>query len=131
MREYRYAAGTALWELPAGTLAGRLQEGRVLAAESPEACAGRELLEETGYQASHLEKVCECYAMPGMSDELMHYFFARGLERRQQDLDAGEMIDEVRPVPIAELEAMIRRGDIRDAKTLVGIFYVLRLGRKA
>jgi ADP-ribose pyrophosphatase len=125
--QYRYAADTVLWELPAGTLAGRVENGRVLPAESPEFCAARELLEETGYKASELEKVCECYAMPGSSDELMHVFFARGLAKHEQELDVGEIIEEIRPFRLAEVDAMITRREIRDAKTLVGLFYALRL----
>src|ERR1044071_7725330 len=84
MRQYRYAADEALWELPAGTLEGREENARMIAVETPEQCAARELLEETGYEASQLEKVCECYVMPGSSDELMHVFFARGLQQRGQ-----------------------------------------------
>ena len=127
MRQYRYAVNDALWELPAGTLAGRLENGRVLAAETPEACAARELLEETGYQPAELQKVCECYAMPGSSDELMHVFFARGLAQHEPELDFGEIIEEVRPFTLADIDAMIMRREIRDAKTLIGLFYGLRL----
>lgn len=126
MRQYRYAANEALWELPAGTLEGREENARMIAVETPEVCAGRELLEETGYEASQLEKVCECYAMPGSSDEIIHVFFARSLHQRQQSLDEGEVIYEVRGFSKEELEAMIARGEIRDAKTLVGLFYALR-----
>lgn len=129
MHQYRYAANECLWELPAGTVAGRLEEGRVLPAESPESCAARELLEESGYKAKKLEKVCECYAMPGSSDELMHVFFAHGLEQHKQELDFGEIIYEIRPFRLTEIDAMITRREIRDAKTLVGLFYGLRLGK--
>jgi ADP-ribose pyrophosphatase len=90
------------------------------------ASARRELVEETGYEAEKLEKVCECYAMPGRSDEMMHVFFARELLQREQALDIGEMIDEVRPVRLEEVHAMMERGEIRDAKTLVRLFYALR-----
>jgi len=127
MRQYRYAAGEPLWELPAGTLEGREENARMVAVETPEECAARELLEETGYEASHLEKVCECYVMPGMGDELMHVFFARGLQQRGQSLDVGEVIYEVRGFGREELEAMVARGEIRDAKTLIGLFYALGL----
>jgi ADP-ribose pyrophosphatase len=105
-----------------------MERGRVLPTESPEACARRELLEETGYEAGELEKVGECFAMPGSSDELMHIFFCHGLSKRTQSLDIGEVIDEVRPMSFAEINQMIGRGEIRDAKTLVGLFYVLGYG---
>lgn len=125
MRQYRYAANEALWELPAGTLEGREENARMVAVETPEACAARELLEETGYDAAQLEKVCECYAMPGSSDELMHIFFACQLTQREQALDIGEVIYEIRGFGREELERMIAGGEIRDAKTLVGLFFAL------
>jgi len=126
MHQYRYAAAKTLWELPAGTMSGRLENGRVLPVETPEFCARRELTEETGYEAGKLEKVCEAYAMPGTSDELMHVFFAYQLVKRQQSLDVGEVIEEVRSFSLAEIAAMIERGGIHDAKTLVGLFHALR-----
>ena len=126
MHQYRYAANELLWELPAGTLAGRLENDRVVPVETPEECAGRELLEETGYRAGALEKVGECYAMPGSSDEIIHVYFARNLTKSEQDLDLGEVIDEVRPFGRGELEGMIARREIRDAKTLIALFHALR-----
>lgn len=129
MRQYRYSANEALWELPAGTLAGKEEscEGiaRMIAVETPAECAARELLEETGYEAARLEKICECYAMPGSSDELMHVFFVQELTQREQALDIGEVIYEVRGFTGEELTAMIAAGKIRDAKTLVGLFMAL------
>jgi ADP-ribose pyrophosphatase len=125
MRQYRYAADSELWELPAGTLNGREENHRMSATETPEECAARELSEETGYEAEILEKVCECYAMPGSSDEIIHVFFARGLKRHEQSLDEDEIINEIRAFGPEELEEMIAGGEIRDAKTLVGLFYAL------
>src|SRR5215813_5336889 len=126
MRQYRYAADSELWELPAGTLNGREENQRMIAAETPEECAARELSEETGYEAEVLEKVCEYYAMPGSSDEIIHVFFARGLKRHEQSLDEDEIIYEIRAFSLSELEEMTVRCEIRDAKTLVGLFYALR-----
>lgn len=125
IRQFRYAAGQELWELPAGTMKGRLDHNRVLPAETPEACAQRELIEETGYAASTFLKVCECYAMPGSSDEFMHVFLAHNLTRRTQSLDLGEAIEEVRPFSLEEISALLSRAEIHDAKTLVGLFYAL------
>jgi ADP-ribose pyrophosphatase len=137
MRQYRYAADGELWELPAGTLNGREENHRMIATETPEECAARELSEETGYEAEALEKVCECYAMPGISDEIIHVFFARGLKRHEQSLDDDEIINEIRVFSAEELEEMAGRGEIRDAKTVVGLFYALsrrpaglRIGRR-
>jgi ADP-ribose diphosphatase len=125
IRQYRYALGGELWELPAGTLTGREEGGRVIATESPERCAARELREETGYEAAQWDKVAAYYAMPGGSDEIVHVFFARGLRKGAPALDEGEVIREARAFGTAELEGMITRGDIRDAKSLVGLFYAL------
>jgi ADP-ribose diphosphatase len=122
VRQYRYAVDAELWELPAGTLPGREEDGRVLATEPVEACAARELSEETGYVAGGLRKIGECYAMPGMSDELMHIFVARDLTRGTAAPDPGEEINEVRAFAWAELRLMAGRGDIRDGKTLAGLF---------
>jgi ADP-ribose pyrophosphatase len=83
------------------------------------------LSEETGYKAKILEKVCECYAMPGMSDEIIHVFFAFGLEQHHQSLDADEVINEIRPFSLEELEKKVRNCEIHDAKTLVGLLYAL------
>jgi len=125
MRQYRYSLDGELWELPAGTLEGREEGGRIVPSETADQCAARELLEETGYEAGQLAKVAECYAMPGSSDEVIHVFFARRLKMREQALDLGEVINEVRGFSSAELEGMIGRGEIRDAKTLIGLFYAL------
>lgn len=125
IRQYRYPLGGELWELPAGTLSGREDDGRAIATESPERCAARELQEETGYEAAEWDKVATYYAMPGASDEIVHVFFARGLRKGAPALDEGELIREARAFEMAELERMIARGEVRDAKSLVGLFYAL------
>jgi ADP-ribose pyrophosphatase len=123
IRQYRFAVGAEIWELPAGTLPGREEGDRIVAVESPEECAGRELEEETGYAARRIRKVGECYAMPGISDEIIHVFVAEDLVHGPQRLDPGETITGVRAFSRRELGEMVRRGDIRDAKTLVGLFH--------
>jgi ADP-ribose pyrophosphatase len=125
MRQYRYSIDDELWEAPAGMLDGREENQRVVPTETPEACARRELREETGYEAASLEKIAECYVSPGSNDGLLHFFFASDLAEREQSLDAGEVIREIRAFAFSELEAMIARGEIRDAKTLIGLFHAL------
>jgi ADP-ribose pyrophosphatase len=125
VRQYRHPVDAELWELPAGTLDGRVEGTRVVRTETPEACAARELREETGYAAAHWEKLAECYAMPGGYDHVIHVFVARGLTPGPQALDAGELISEVRAFPAGEVTAMVARDEIRDAKTLVGLFHAL------
>ena len=56
----------------------------------------------------------------------MHFYFADDLVKREQALDAGEIISEVKSFDLSEIETMIERGEIRDAKTLIGLFYALR-----
>lgn len=126
LQQYRYAIKEELWELPAGTLAGREEDQGVVATERPEICAARELIEETGFEAGRLEKFTECYAIPGSGDELMHFFYAFDLTKRKQALDIGEVISEVRGFSFSEIDAMVATGEIRDAKTLIGLFYALR-----
>ena len=126
MRQYRYSINAELWELPAGTIDGHEENNRMLPDESPETCAARELLEETGYQATKVKKVAECYAMPGSSDELMHVFFTYELKKHEQSLDEGEVISEIRTFTLSEVEKLISQGEIQDAKTLIGLFYALR-----
>ena len=57
---------------------------------------------------------------------MIHLFFARGLTLREQSLDVGEVIAEIRSFTLNEMRAMITRREIRDAKTLVGLFYALQ-----
>ena len=131
LRQYRYAVNAELWELPAGTLAGREENHCIVTTEQPEDCAARELIEETGFAANRLEKIAKCYAIPGSGDEVMHFYFAFDLQERRQSLDVGEVISEVRVFSLAEIEAMIDCGQIRDAKTLIGLFYALRRNARA
>lgn len=111
IRNQRPAVGQTLWEIPAGTI----DPG-----EAPIACAGRELIEETGYEAATLEPAGRFYTTPGMTDEVMHVFIARGLTHVGQDLDEGEHI-EVHKVKADEALAMIDDGRLQDAKSVIPI----------
>lgn len=123
MRQYRYSTDDVLWEFPAGTLQGK-EDGRfVTSDETPEECAARELEEETGWRASRLEAIGEAYAMPGMSDELIHCFEARGLVRGEEERDEGELILEIRPMTEDDLRRMVAANEIRDAKTLTALLF--------
>jgi ADP-ribose pyrophosphatase len=112
VRQFRYATGQVLLELPAGLLDR--------ADERVEDCAQRELIEETGYRAAHLEKIATFYTTPGFTDEIIHCFRATGLTPAAGETDADEFIDVV-PVAYTEALALIRRGEIRDGKTMVGL----------
>lgn len=117
--QYRHAAGGRICEVPAG----RLDPG-----ESPEACARRELREETGFVARSWERLTTIYTTPGFTDERIHLFLAYDLERRPSAAERDEFI-EVRLVPWSQAISMIRDGDVVDAKTIVGLLYVARFLR--
>lgn len=120
IRQYRYAAGGPLWEIPAG---------RLDAGEAPEACARRELREEAGVTAGRLDRLTTIWTTPGFTDEAIHLFLATDLVGATAAREPDEFI-EVVPRPLSEVLAGIRDGEIRDAKTIAGILYVagFRLG---
>jgi len=114
VRQYRRPAERELWEIPAGTL----EPG-----EDPAACARRELAEETGFTAEEVVLLAGLYMSPGFCNEWMHLFLARGLSEGPQAQADDESIRVAR-VPLAEALAMIRSGDICDAKTVAGLLLV-------
>lgn len=111
VRQYRHPVGKILLEIPAG----KLDPG-----EAPEACARRELEEETGFQAGKLTKLAAFYSGPGFTDELLYLYRAEELAAAEQKLDTDEFI-EVEYFAPERLKAMIRSQEIDDAKTLVGL----------
>ena len=113
IRNYRVAVDQTLLELPAGTL----EPG-----EDPAETAVRELAEETGYRAGHIEHLLTFCMSPGILDEQMHLYLARQLQPGPMALEAGEDIQPMLCTWDESLE-MVRRGEIRDAKTLVGLLY--------
>jgi ADP-ribose pyrophosphatase len=125
VRQWRTGTGEALLELPAGTL-DREPDGRT---EDPQAAARRELEEETGYRAGRWEKVAEFWTAPGFATELMHLYLATELTPAGEDGRLGPDEDEhleLRAVPWRDAVAMAERGEIRDAKSLVGLFWLAR-----
>ena len=114
IRQYRYATGGELWEIPAGTL----DPG-----EDPEACARRELMEETGVTAARLQRLTSIWTTPGFTNEVIHLYLATGLTTGEPSRERDEFI-EVVPQPLSRVLALIRDGEIRDAKTVVAILYM-------
>jgi len=114
VRQYRHPARAWLWELPAG----KAEPG-----ESPLAGAARELAEETGYRAGRLREIASFYMTPGFCDERLHLVLADELTAGERRLDEDEEID-VRVVALDEAEAMAARGEIVDAKTLLGLLWL-------
>lgn len=116
VEQYRPPAERHMLELPAGTIDHD---------EPPVECAQRELEEETGYSATNWESLGHVYPTPGYTNEVLYLFLASGLTKGEQHLDEGEDI-KVRWVPLDEVEEMIDRGEINDAKTIISIFKYLR-----
>ena len=111
VRQYRYAAGRFLLEIPAGTL----EPG-----EDPAETARRELREETGYTAETLRPLGSFFSAPGFCSEVIYLFQAEGLTPGEQDTDFGEEIDLVE-IPVAEGRRRLLEGGFEDAKTLAGL----------
>ena len=112
VRQYRHAAGLDLLELPAGTRDGD---------EPYEACAAREMREETGMAAGKLEKVGEFYLAPGYSTEFMVVFLATDLTPSPLQADADEFL-EIEKIPVKNALQMAERGEVSDAKSLAALF---------
>jgi ADP-ribose pyrophosphatase len=113
-RQYRHAAKDYLWELPAG----RIDPG-----EKPLPAAKRELLEETGYTASHWRRILNFYASPGFVAETMSVYLATGLRAGTAQPEDDEMI-ELGLVPLAAALRMVLSGTIRDAKTISSVLWL-------
>jgi ADP-ribose pyrophosphatase len=111
VRQYRHAIQEDLLELPAGTL----EKG-----EDPEACARREVREETGMAAESLRKIGEFFLAPGYSSEFMRVYLATGLTPAPLQGDDDEFIS-VERIPLEQVFAMVERGQIKDAKTLAAL----------
>jgi len=122
IRQYRFAAGGFLWEVPAGTL----QPG-----EAPEACARRELEEEAGLAADEIRGLGSILTTPGFCDERIHLYLALGLKRLPVRRDADEVITEVRTVPWHRIGPMVDTGEIVDAKSLIALYHGARSLRVA
>jgi len=112
IRQYRYAAGGFIYEVPAG----KLMEG-----EPPEVCAARELTEEAGVVARCLTRLASVLTTPGFSDEVIHLFLAEDLVDGRSSHEPDEVITISRH-PLAECLEMVAKGKIVDAKSICALF---------
>lgn len=120
-RQYRHAAQSMMWELPAG----RIDDG-----ETALTAAKRELLEETGYNARLWKRILHFYVSPGFLDETMTIYLARGLRAGKAQPEADERIA-VKFFTVSEAKRMAINGRIRDAKTISGILWLAQTARPA
>lgn len=111
IRQYRYAAGEVLWEIPAG----KLELG-----ENPRDCGLRELMEETGYKAENCEDLGFMYPTPAYDTEKIYLYYASDLEFVGQHFDSGEYM-ECEKIPLSDAVDMIMDGRITDAKTQIAL----------
>jgi ADP-ribose pyrophosphatase len=121
IRQYRYAAGGYVYEIPAG----RLNDG-----ESPRECAARELVEETGYHAEAVDHLYTMFTTPGFTDERIHVFRATGLHEGAAAREPDEFMS-VERMPLSRALELIRSGEISDAKTALAILYAAQFGLSA
>ena len=112
VRQYRYAIGRMLTEIPAGKLDSY--------DEDPRDAALRELREETGATCKSLTYMGKFYSSPAVLDECIHMYLAEGLTFGETDFDEDEFIEIVK-IPVDELVSMIRNGEIVDGKTQAAV----------
>jgi ADP-ribose pyrophosphatase len=114
IRQHRVAVDSELIELPAGTREAN---------EEPIVTARRELIEETGYTAESLSHVMMFYSSPGFIKEEMHLFLATELIPGPTAMEDGEKIETI-ITPLEDAIKMITKGEIHDAKTIIGLYWL-------
>lgn len=117
VKQYRTPIGKIIYELPAG----KIDKG-----EDTLTTAKRELKEETGYSSDEWTEIGETYSSPGYSTELLYIYIAKNIKEGANNPDPGEIIETV-TMPLDEALQKIMNGEIRDAKTINGIFFYKRI----
>ena len=115
VNQYRHGIERVCLELPGGLIDPE--------DSSPELAAGRELLEETGYQSSELTRLGECYPQPAVLSNRCFFFLAENAEKVQEpQMDEGEDI-EIKKVPLKQIPAMIEKKEIDHGMVLLAFYY--------
>ena len=109
VQQYRYPIGQVTWEIPAG----KREKG-----QSFLACARAELKQETGLSAKSVKEIMVFHPCNAFSSEEQHLYLATGLSRGETDPDEDEFLN-VRKFPLKKAYAMIKKGEITDAKTIL------------
>jgi ADP-ribose pyrophosphatase len=125
VRQWRHPAGRALLEIPAGTLDRDPATG---ATEDPDVAARRELEEETGHRAGRWERLADFWTAPGFTTERMYLYLATELEPAGDGglgPDEDEALQLIR-LPWRDAVAAAEQGEVRDAKSLVGLLWLAR-----
>ena len=117
VRQYRYALRRETLEIPAG----KLDKG-----ESPEECIKRELMEETGFEANSVKRLCTYAPAIGYSNELIHLYVGRDLKKLGKEIDSNE-ISSLETLTLEEVLGMIRNHEIIDGKTIIALAFVRSL----
>ena len=115
VKQFRKPVEKALLEIPAG----KLEQYEVR-----EEAAKRELEEETGYVANNLKFITDMYGCPGFTNEKLTIYFSNNLSEGQLNLDEDEFV-ELHKVPISDIKALLDNHEIEDAKTIIGLQYIL------
>lgn len=116
IKQFRYPVGLTMIEFPAG----KIDPG-----EDPLVCAQRELQEETGYTATHWQRVGQMHLAVGYSDEIIHIYAARGLQAGEQSLDEEEFV-QVFEADVSTFLDWCDAGEVTDAKTMTCAYFVAR-----
>ncbi len=111
VKQYRYAVNEYLIEIPAGTME---------IGENPEETLRRELIEEIGYNPGKLTHLITYYSTPGFTNEVLHLYIAENLSKEKGGKDPNEEIEVVYK-DFQEAFNMLRKGEIKDGKSIIGL----------